>query len=183
MKHGTRVAVTSVVLVALLVFFGLGARWGYQEVTAPAPEAVPTPCVSTDVGKALKPEQVSVRVLNGGLVSGLAKNTGTYLRAYGFRVIRVNNIDERITKTVILGNSVDDPEVKLVAGFFPDAELRGDGRVDHVVDVLLGEKFQQVAKPKTSLSVDGPVCLPPLPSDGSTSSASPKASPAKSAKK
>lgn len=156
-----RAARTPVTLLLLLGFLGYGAAWGYEHATAPAPERPPTPCVPIDVGKKLTPQYVQVRVLNGGTKGNLAKRSATFLQAYDFRVIKVNNTTERLEQTVIVGHSEDDPEVKLLLGFFNDATARGDGRADHVVDVLLGTNSTRVTNPKvTSVPVDGPVCLP-----------------------
>ena len=81
----------------------------------------------------------------------------------------------------MIGNSKDDPEVKLVAGFFKNAKTQGDGRVDHVVDVLLGDDFAgYTTKPATSIAVDGPVCLPPLPASEASATAAPVATPSAS---
>jgi len=156
-----RVIKTPVTLLLLLAFVGYGAAWGYEHATAPRPERPLTPCVPIDVGEKLTPELVQVRVLNGGTRGGLAKNTATFLRAYDFKVIKVNNTEERLEQTVIIGNAETDPEVQLLLGFFKDATARGDGRADHVVDVMLGSKSARVTNPKvTSVAVDGPVCLP-----------------------
>ncbi len=180
-----RVLKTPVTLLLLLAFVGYGAVWGWEHATAPRPPRPATPCVAIDVGDQLTPEFVQVRVLNGGTRGGLAKNTATFLRAYDFRVIKVNNTDERLENTVIVGNSPDDPEVKLLLGFFKDATARGDGRADHVVDVLLGSNSSRITNPEvTSIAVDGPVCLPadtrkPSP----TPSASPTPSPTPTKKK
>lgn len=169
---------TPVMLLLLLAFVGYGAAWGYEHATAPLPPRPPTPCVPVEVGTELTPPFVQVRVLNGGTRGGLAKNTATFLRSYDFRVIKVNNTDERLENTVIVGHAEDDPEVRLLAGFFKDATVRADGRADHVVDVLLGSKTSYISNPKvTSIAVDGPVCLPadtrlptPAPSPSPTKS-------------
>jgi len=178
MKVG-RVLVTSLVLLVLLAVFGYGAWWGYEQVSAPAPTPTPTACIPTDVGAKLTPDSVTVRILNGGTVGGLARATNRYLQAFGFRVIGVGNTADRIVQTTIVGNSADSPEVKLVMGFFPDAVARPDGRVDHVVDVLLGAKYAQLTKPPTSVPVDGPVCLPPIPPDTTSPSPAPSPTPTK----
>ena len=98
------------------------------------------------------------------------------MRSYGFNILKVNNTDQRLTNTVIVGNSASDPEVILVAGFFKNATRQGDGRVDHVVDVLLGDDYAgRLTNPKQSVAVSGPVCLPTIP--GSNASASPTPAP------
>ncbi len=180
MQQLIRVIKTPVTLILLLGIVGFGAVWGYERATAPAPARSTAPCVLTDVGNALKPKNVQVRVLNGGTVGSLAKRTQGYLLAFGFTVIKVNNTNERITDTVIVGNSADDPEVQLLLGYFTHAKTRGDGRADHVVDVLVGDNFGMPKEPTiTSVPVTGPVCLPaPL----TTTSTTPSASPSKSAR-
>lgn len=159
---------TPVTLILLLAILGYGAAWGYEHATAPRPERAVDPCIMTDVGDKLTPEHVKVRVLNAGLRGGLARTTAGYLRAYGFTVVKINNTSERIEKTVIVGSTEDDPEVQLLLGFFEDATVRGDGRADHVVDVLLATNSRRISDPKVlSVKVDGPVCLAPSTTDAS----------------
>lgn len=156
-----RVLRTPVTLILLLCIVGYGAKWGYDNATENIPARPPTPCKPFDVGRELTPQWVQVRVLNGGSQGGMAKITSTFLRAYGFTVIKVNNADAPQANTVIVGNKADDPEVKLLMGFFKGATARGDGRVDHVVDVLLGDASVRATNPEVrSVKVDGPVCLP-----------------------
>ena len=62
--------------------------------------------------------------------------------------------------------------------FFPDSVAEGDGRADHVVDVLIGTGFVRTPNnPVTTVKVNGPVCLPPpLTGAASASAASASAS-------
>lgn len=180
MREIVRLIRTPLTLLALTGLVAFGGLWGYRNATAEIPPRPPEPCVMTDVGGTLTPQAVTVRTLNAGLRGGLAKRVSTELRASGFYVVKVNNTEERLLKTVIVGNSADDPEVKLVAGFFKNAERQGDGRVDHVVDVLLGDDYSGTAtKPVRSISVPGPVCLPAMPGSATTQ-ASPQPSPTNS---
>lgn len=157
-----RVLKTPVTLLLLLAFVGYGAAWGLKNATAPAPGRPPVPCVMTDVGDTLTPPMVQVRVMNGGTRATLAKQTAGFLRAYDFKVPKYGNTEERLEQTIIVGKTEDDPQVKLVALFFQDPEIRADGHIDGVVDVLLGTNSQWATNPKvTTLEVDGPVCLPP----------------------
>jgi hypothetical protein len=171
--------VTPVVLLSLLGGVGFAAKWGYEGATAKAPEKGLAQCVPTDVGDSLEPDEVYLRVLNAGETSGLAKLTATYLRAKDFRVLRYNNAntDEELTQPVVIGNSSDDPEVKLVMGFFENAVARGDGRSDHIVDVLLPTKLARVENPKMSVKVDGLVCLPPPSTAGDSTELAPPETP------
>lgn len=158
-----RVLKTPLTLIGLLVFVLIAGYWGLQAAQAPIPKTI-NPCVPTDVGKELTPQSVQVRVLNAGGAGGLAKATANEaLRPYGFDVIRINNADHNRTvdRTVVIGHAVDDPEVKLVMQFFPNSIAEGDGRADHVVDVLVGTAFVPTpSNPVTTVPVDGKVCLP-----------------------
>lgn len=184
-----RVLKTPVTLLLLLGILGYGAYWGYQQVTADPtrPEAT---CVMQDVGKTLTPDKVTVRVFNGGETGNHAKRTRSNLLAFGFHVISYNNADEKVETTTVIGNSADDPEVKLVAQMFRGSVTRGDGRADHVVDVIVPTQYQDLAgkddHPVTTIAVNGPVCLPaitssvtasesPTPDPSSTPSTTPTA--------
>ncbi|HMQ35940.1 MAG TPA: LytR C-terminal domain-containing protein [Micropruina sp.] len=188
MRQIIRMFKTPLTLLALTALVAFGGIWGYHNATAQIPPRPPEPCVKTEVGGKLTPHYVTLRVLNAGLQGGLAKRVSGALRSYGFNIFKVNNTEERLADTVIVGNSPDSPEVKLVAGFFKNAKVAGDGRIDHMVDVLLGDNYQgRVTKPKESIAVSGPVCLPALPASAvsalPTVSASPKPSVKPSPKK
>lgn len=187
MRQVIRVIKTPVTLLALLALVVFGGVWGFRNATAAIPARAPEPCVMTDVGGKLTPQHVSVRTLNAGLRGGLAKRVSTNLRSQGFYILKVNNSEERLAKTVIVGNAKDSPEVVLVAGFFKGATTQGDGRVDHVVDVLLGDDYQGfVPGAPKYVVVMGPVCLPAMPSSGTSpvatapATAKPSPSPTKS---
>lgn len=188
MRKVIRVVKTPITLLVLLAILGYGAWWGYNTYNIPLTKAADT-CVMTDVGTELTPDRVTVRTYNASLIPRLAKDARTYLLAWHFQVPDYNNSDRRLTGIVVVGNSADDPEVKLVQQFFPGSTAEGDGRTSHVVDVILGAKFEQLNEPKTSYPVKGPVCLPtpkavptsdvtevPVPSDSVTPSTSPTTS-------
>ena len=173
MRQVIRVLKTPVTLIILLAVLGYGAVWGYQHATMTDTRKEQT-CVMTDVGANLTPDKVTVRVLNGGDTGSFAKNTALFLRSHGFRVIFFNNADDRVSNTTVVGSSVDDPEVQLMLGFFIGATAKGDGRADHVIDVILGTKAPYNENPVTSVPVSGPVCLPAIAS--ASASATPSAS-------
>ncbi len=179
-RQVVRVLKTPVTLIVLLAILGYGAVWGYRQVTRDeATTPTQTTCVTQDVGKELSPGWVTVRVFNGGETANLARLTAAYLRTYGFAAPYYNNTTRKVPTTVIVGHAADSPEVRLVQQFFTDAVAEGDGRSDHVVDVILGDKSERVKGPKTSVAVDGPVCLPPLSAPPTAGSPSPKATPSK----
>jgi hypothetical protein len=159
-----RTPVTLIILLAVLVW---AAWWGYNNVIAPVPAAPPTPCVQQTLSKGrLTTAQVYVKVFNGGDSRGLAANVSRSLRGKGFKVTGTANTIEKIDETVIVGATADDPEVKLAKSFFKDATVRADGRADHSVDVLVGNRYGGFnKKAKTSITVDAKtLCLPSVES-------------------
>lgn len=193
MRKVIRVLKTPVTLFILLGILGYGAYWGYHNATADSDQRAAAVCVVQDVGKTLTPDRVTVRVLNGGETGNHAKNTRGFLISENFHVIGYNNSDEKVTTTTVVGNSADSPEVKLVAQMFRDAETKGDGRADHIVDVIVPTQYQDLSKntdnPVRTVAVDGPVCLPQITADASASpsasdspSVSPSATPTKKKK-
>ena len=173
-----RVLKTPVTLIILLAILGYGAMWGYQHATMDIAARPAATCVPTDVGAELTPPKVTVRVYNAGTKSKAASLTRLYLNHYGFRVTSIGNKERELANTLIIGNSADDPEVKLLQQFFVGATAEGDGRSDHMVDVLIMDKTVRAVQPKTSIAVDGPVCLPPIKSAATaTPSESPSATP------
>ena len=137
-----RIVRTPITLLLLLGVLCYAAWWGYTNVLRPIPPAPAQPCVDQSLTKGqLKSSQVTVKVYNGGSKRGLAGDVGRALRDRGFNVIRTTNTAEKISKTVIVGADAKNPEVLLVKGFFKDALVKGDKRVDRTVDVLVGNKY------------------------------------------
>jgi LytR cell envelope-related transcriptional attenuator len=166
-----RIVRTPITLLVLLGVLCYAAWWGYTNVLRPIPPAPAQPCVDQSLSKGqLKSSQVTVKVYNGGNKRGLAGDVGRALRDRGFNVIRTTNTAEKISRTVIVGVNPKSPEVLLVKGFFKDALVKGDKRVDHTVDVLVGNKyagFNKGAKRTYTVNADT-LCLP---SQASTTSA------------
>lgn len=155
-----RTPVTLLVLLAALVY---AAYWGYTNVIAPVPPPPPTPCVQQTLPKRqLATKQVYVKVFNGGNSRGLAANVGRAMRGSGFKVTGTSNTIEKINETVIVGSGERDPEVLLTKSFFKGATVRADGRADHTVDVLVGNKYAGYNKnAKKTLAVKADtLCLP-----------------------
>ncbi len=169
---------TPVTLAVLLVVLGYGAWWGYKAVLT-VPVSTINACVSAPVTQ-LMPDQVTVRVLNGGDVKGFATEVAKILKARGYNISVVSNTSEVVTTPVIVAGTVDSPAVKLVASNFPEATLRADNRNDGTVDVLLGIKTDKTIPDKgfaTAMPVpNGQACLPkdqPSASPSQTPTASP----------
>lgn len=155
---------TPVTLLILLGILCYGAWWGWQNIVAPPKQSPPPPCVKTKVtDKTLESSQVTVQVFNGGDKKGLAGEISSRLADKDFIVLDPANTDKKVSGTIIVGNKKSNPEVQLVKRFFKKAKVRGDGRSDHTVDVLVGNKYAGFqAKAKTSYPVKTrTVCLPP----------------------
>lgn len=163
-----RTPVTLIILLAALVY---AAYWGYTNVIAPVPPPPPTPCVEQSLPKRqLSTAQVYVKVFNGGNSRGLAANVSRSLRSKGFKVTGTSNTIEKIDETVIVGSSEDDPEVQLAKRFFKGATVRADGRADHSVDVLVGNRYAGFNKSaKTTIPVDTDTLCLPAPETASAS--------------
>ena len=127
MRQFIRVIKTPVTLIALLAILGFGAKWGFEQINVSDGKVVNNACVMTDVGKELTPAKVTVRVYNGGNTPKMASLTKLFLNSHDFRVVKTNNSERRVATTVIVGNSANDPEVKLLQQFFVDAVAEGRG--------------------------------------------------------
>ena len=153
---------TPVTLFVLLVVLGYGAWWGYKAVLT-VPISTVNACVSQPVTQ-LTPDQVTIRVLNGGDVKGYATEVAKVLKARGYNIAVVSNTSENITTPIIVGGTADLPAVKLVASNFPEATIRPDNRNDGTVDVLIGTKSDKTipaAGFSTAIPVpNGKACLP-----------------------
>ena len=158
-----RIIRTPLTLLILLAILCVGAWWGWKNIVAPPEQSPAPPCVETKVtDKALKSKQVTVQVFNGGDKKGLAGDVTRALRAKDFNVLTAANTDQEINKTVIVGNAAKNPEVLLVKSFFKGATVKPDGRKNHTVDVMVGNKYAGFnSKAKSSYPVKTKtVCLP-----------------------
>jgi hypothetical protein len=158
-----RIIRTPLTLLILLGILCYGAWWGWNNIVAPPEKTPAPPCVPTKVtDKELKSSQVTVRVYNGGDKKGLAGDVTRALRARDFNVLDPTNTDQKVGVTVIIGNGAKNPEVLLVKSFFKKATVKADGRTDHTVDVMVGNKyagFNSKAHPSYPVKTST-VCLP-----------------------
>lgn len=162
-----RLIATPLLLLGLVGLLIWGAFWGWRNLTAPLPTPEPTPCV-TVAAELINVTEVSVRVFNGGFTSGMASRVSTRLEEAGFNIIKVDNIDERVTEGVIVRASEDSqPGVRLVTSYFEEPTIEYDDRVDGTIDVLLAsDEPTPGAEPlfQVSSGEGGTVCVPPNPS-------------------
>ncbi len=164
-----RLVATPLLLLGLLGLLVWGAFWGWQNLTAPLPEAEPTPCVTVSA-ELVTVNDVSVRVFNAGFTSGLANRVGSNLKEVGFNVIRIENTDERVTSGLLVRMSEGNkPAERLVTSYFADATVEYDERVDGTVDILLASEEPAPGETplfQVSSGEGGTTCVPPesLPS-------------------
>ncbi len=168
---------TPLTLLLLLAVLGYGAWWGYHALMTTGDPKAPTTCI-TQEATVVVPSQVTVRVLNGGTVRGFAGDVAKTLRERGYKVSSVGNTEEQVGNVVVVGAELTSPEVVLVASNFAGVTLRADGRADHTVDVLLGQKvdgFMPAEGYQTAVPVPGgTVCLPSQAPSSATPTPTPR---------
>ncbi|MDF1487589.1 LytR C-terminal domain-containing protein [Tessaracoccus caeni] len=164
-----RLIATPIVLLALLVTLLWAAQWGWRNLTEPLPTPEPTPCVTQPID-VIKPENVSVRILNGGFTTGLAGKAAKRLETAGFQILTTGNTEERVKNTVIRGNAENQAALELTASYFGGAEIQNDQRVDGTVDVLVGSDWGGFGEGplKKVESETGSLCVPPDPESSTT---------------
>ena len=153
-----------ILLLLIVGALAYGGWWGYKTLLRPLSPVAVEPCV-TQAANVITPDKVTVRIYNGGTTKGRANSIASQLTTKGFTIGYVGNTNDNIVSTIIRGAHTTDPEVKLVAGFFPGATVEGDTRVDHTVDILVGDVFEGVnINAPTQVSVPGgTVCVPVTP--------------------
>ncbi|MFG1941995.1 LCP family protein [Nonomuraea sp. NPDC048826] len=133
------------------------ARELFRAIEADQDLARPTPAASPSAKTSAKPttvppQQVTVRVLNGTLISGLGARTRAGLIAYGFRVPETagNTARKDHKKTVVRYGPGQEAAGRTVAAAIPGADLRQADVKE--IEVVLGADQPKVAKPKASTS-------------------------------
>ncbi|WP_370249277.1 LytR C-terminal domain-containing protein [Nocardioides sp.] len=165
MTDRARAAATLGVLALLLV---LGVRWGLTQVTEPFPETVSAPSICTPTlvtaGQTLRPEDITVSVLNASTVGGLAGSTMEKLVDAGFgrgeigdapdagvRTVQVYAADRRRSDVALLRSYLG-PRLDVV-----DTESTRPGLV-----IVVGQKFAGVRSGRGIITArdDLTVCRP-----------------------
>lgn len=156
----------AVALVSLLLFAGI-ATVGWQWLHSPAAGIVPCPSGSP---KGRAPKAV-VRVLNGTVHRGLARDTAALLSDRGFSIAGVGNAPRVKGATQVRYGAGQNGSARLVALQVPTSVLVADGRVKNRVDLVLGGTFsrlrttaevnaakKKVKLPKVAVPVVSPSC-------------------------
>jgi len=131
---------TGLLILALLVFLGICGLLSWKGVSAPFRTPPPPTCIYQTMTGSLNVADVTIHLYNGAGKDGLGRQTGDELEELGFMVPEVAT-GYATVQTTIKGGAADDPEVLLVAAFFPDGMIVADERDNHVVSVILGTTY------------------------------------------
>lgn len=129
------------------------------EKTAPAPpptSEAPIPPTLT----AVDPSTLSLLVYNGSGITGLANQTASQLANVGFGIYKTDNYtDGNSTETKVRYSPGYEAEAATVASAVPGATMELDESLEGIVELVLGENFQQTVNEPTpvgSLITDVP---------------------------
>ncbi|WP_049566126.1 LCP family protein [Nonomuraea sp. SBT364] len=131
------------------------ARDLFRSIEADRDPGEPTPSAKPSTAKpgakpTVPPQQISLKVLNGTLITGIGARTRSALIAYGFQVPDAagNTARKDHKETVVRYGKDREDAARTVAAAIPGAKLR---QVDiKGVEVILGSDQLKVAKPKST---------------------------------
>ncbi|MFC5826763.1 LCP family protein [Nonomuraea insulae] len=129
------------------------ARAMFTQIDADRDPAKPTPSASPKPSSkptAIPPGQISIKVKNGTLITGLAARAKTALTDYGFKVPGEpgNTSKKDYKKTIIRYGAAKEASAKVVAAAIPDAELR---KVDiEGIEIILGSDQPKIQQQKST---------------------------------
>ncbi|WP_244515557.1 LCP family protein [Actinopolyspora xinjiangensis] len=103
-----------------------------------------------------EPSEVSVTVLNSTARSGLASDTASELRGFGFGIGTLGNLESPLERTVIRYSEPNKQQAQLLASAVPSAELVADQSVGEGVRLELGTDFDNRIRQPDSGDVDVP---------------------------
>lgn len=139
----------TMLLVFMLLFgtFGIALAFNQGWVADRNPLANPTPeCV--EWVQPPPPRDITVNVYNATSRRGLAVEASTLLAGQKFRIGRVGNDPQRATveqTAEIRYGTRTKPQAQVLATRFPGAKMvEQKDRVDGILDVVLGDKYEKV---------------------------------------
>ncbi|MEV0109623.1 LCP family protein [Nocardia sp. NPDC050799] len=119
------------------------------EKTAPAPpptSEAPVPPSLT----AVDPSTLSLLVSNGSGIAGLASSTASQMANVGFNIYNYDNYTEgNATETKVRYSAGHEAEAATVASAIPGATMQLDESLGSIVELVLGEDYQQVVNEPT----------------------------------
>ena len=129
---------------------------------APKPSGPPTPSVLT-----VAPEDVTVRVLNGVGLDGLARKVGGELQSAGFRTLEPTNADRTATTTVRYAPA-QAAAARTVGAAVPGAVLQPTTDPGTTLDLVVGANYTgvvtvEVGDPATAKTAAAPKRTPTRP--------------------
>jgi hypothetical protein len=169
-----RQILSTITMTALIGILVLGAVWGWRSLFAPledgtsaAEEPAPT-CTTERIGRGarLRSTQVRVSVFNASSRSGLAGRTLDGLLNRGFLAGEAGNApsDLEVRRVEVWSTEENDPRARLVARQFgKKVRIRfSDDDLGPGVDVIVGDRFDELAKAPRSIRVRQPqeICVP-----------------------
>ena len=150
-----RRALITLSLVVLMLFFAFWYAYSYIQAPAdPSAAAAAPTCPPAATSAAPRSRDTTVNVYNATSRTGLAAMTATEVRKRGFRVATVAN--DPLLRTIAgpaevrYGRS-GAAKAKLVLALVKGAKATPDARSDSSVDLVLGESFTALARPKASV--------------------------------
>lgn len=153
-----------------LFALGVGVGWAsHQPTFVPVEGASPVPCLTLAVFPSdvlPKPSEVTINVKNGSRRVGMASITAEVLGARGFNIGEVGNFKGEGIETVgqVQFGSKGSAVAQLVAAYVPGIELVKDGRTDDSVDLIIGQKFENVlTKSQAAEILSRPIASPSGP--------------------
>ena len=120
---------------------------------------ITAPCPPKDAA-APAYSQITVRVLNGTTHAGLANAVNQAIQLRGVMTQDIANSTTKLDRTEIRAGKNAITQAYVVNEMFPDAILRLDDRSDALVDIILGDTFDNLA-PASDVTKPGKK-LPPL---------------------
>ncbi|WP_445548269.1 LCP family glycopolymer transferase, partial [Frankia sp. CiP1_Cm_nod1] len=143
---------------------------------APAPKATgATPTPAGPAGRTLlRPSSITLDVLNGTPMGGLATNAARELAAAGFQVAHVSSAANRHTATSLVRYGPGGlAAARTVAAAIPGAQLREDPSLSERVTLVLGTGFKGV-NTKALTAVPAPAGTPAADSEDPTRATGPE---------
>jgi LCP family protein required for cell wall assembly len=141
----------------------------------PTPSPGATPSATPSEPLTVSPARISVQLLNGSGVKGLATQAKAALQVQGFGSVTIGDAVGRTQGVVIEHSAYQAEAARTVAAAFPGAVLKPNTALGDTIKVTLGTGAPNVAEVENRLGTD------PLPSPSVSASEMPSASASPSA--